>query len=160
MVRTILLLSLLPPSLSPFLRPKSRRQVVVNRTIISSSQMHFAPLLHSDKLNIPSKHFFQERRHLMFCFHGSANLMSGPLDSQTVFYLHRHILQHQNLHALQDHSGGFAGFSSLSANHVDLTVLQPVFKCSFHWLFCNFPTTPDSHWFPFISVHHRRAINF
>lgn len=89
-------------SLPPFLRPTSRRQVVVNRTIISSSQMHFAPLLHSDKLNIPSKHFFQGRRHLMFCFHGSANLTSGPLDSQTAFYLHRRILQHQNLHAFKD----------------------------------------------------------
>lgn len=106
-VRTILLLSLLPLSLSPFppfLRPTSRRQVVANRTIIPSSQMHFAPLLHSDKLNIPSKHFFQDRRHLMFCLYGSANLTSGPLDSQTAFYLHRRILQSQNLHALKTHS--------------------------------------------------------
>ncbi len=60
----------------------------------------------------------------MFCFHGSANLTSGPLASQTAFYLHRCILQRQNLHALKTHSSGFTSFSSLSTNHVDLTFLQ------------------------------------
>lgn len=72
--------SLLLSLFFPFLRPASRHQVVVNRAIISSSQMHFASLLHSDKLNIPSKHFFQERRHLVLCFHTSTNLTSDPLD--------------------------------------------------------------------------------
>lgn len=38
----------------------------------------------------------------MFCSHGSANLTSGTLDSQTAFHLHRHILQRPNLHALKD----------------------------------------------------------
>lgn len=38
----------------------------------------------------------------MFCSHGSTNITSGTLDSQTAFYLHRHILHCQNLHALKD----------------------------------------------------------
>lgn len=69
-------------SFFPFFRPASRHQVAVNCTIISSSQMHFASLLHSDKLNILSKHFFQERRHLMFCFHGFTNLTSDCTNSR------------------------------------------------------------------------------
>lgn len=68
-----------PPSLFSllslhFLNPQSRRQVVVNHTIISSSQMHFAPLLHSDKLNILSKTPFSRSGDIS---------CSAPTDPQT-----------------------------------------------------------------------------
>lgn len=68
-----------PPSLFSLLslhfsNPQSRRQVVVNHTIISSSQMHFAPLLHSDKLNILSKTPFSRSGDIS---------CSAPTDPQT-----------------------------------------------------------------------------
>lgn len=58
----------------PLLEPTSRCQEVVTHTTISSSQMHFAPLLHYRKLNIPSKTSFSRSGDIS---------CSAPMDLET-----------------------------------------------------------------------------